>query len=48
MWGWVLTFSMVLGNCFAERPLLRFIFCFSRSCFEYTYALRRRAAAWPC
>src|SRR3569832_2576701 len=27
---------------------MRLIFCFSRSCFEYSDALRRRAVAWPC
>src|SRR6476661_6920044 len=27
---------------------MRLIFCFSRSCFEYSEALRRRAVAWPC
>src|SRR3954468_23177540 len=27
---------------------MRLIFCFSRSCLEYSEALRRRAVAWPC
>src|SRR3954463_16816619 len=27
---------------------MRLIFCFSRSCLEYSDALRRRAVAWPC
>src|SRR5437764_346930 len=27
---------------------MRLIFCFSRSCFEYSDDLRRRAVAWPC
>ena len=27
---------------------MRLIFCFSRSCFAYSDALRRRAVAWPC
>src|SRR5882762_260345 len=37
-----------LRNWRSERPYMRFTFCFSRSCFAYSDALRRRPVDWPC
>src|SRR6266550_1042099 len=46
--GSLIARSNRLRNWRSERPYMRLTFCFSRNCFAYSDALRRRPVDWPC